>query len=521
MENAARAGKPATLIKAAIALTWLILFALLLKRDIFIATLDPGESATLQQAQREEYQGIYFQDKKIGFVASTFEGHEDRTVTMTQKAKMNLNVAGSQHLIDLRLTAKLAADNRLQNFTLSFQSPFYRMRADGKADGNRVAFTLSTGSTTIKDSLNLDAPPMLSTSRRAFLLQKDLEVGEKIRIPWFDPLSLTGKDSVIEYRGKEKILIHGRVQNLHHFVEVLSGARVNSWIDDEGDVLKEESPAGFVFLKEAKFKALSGSEEGPELLSAVSPRLIGSMPRYETLASIQYRLRFPEDETFQLDSGRQRYTSGLLTIDLEVLPDPAMENKPCPQPEKYLAATPAIQSDHPEIRRVAEKAIAGLSGNLAQARALAAYVHNHLEKRPVIGLPDALTTLATGQGDCNEHAVLFAALARASGIPCRIAAGVVFIKGSFYYHAWNEICIGGKWLSLDTTSNQLPADLSHIKFIEGETSEQMRIGALLGQLSIEPLPQPISPESTQNIQPRQKAPMPVENILQLTKEPEL
>jgi len=207
-----------------------------------------------------------------------------------------------------------------------------------------------------------------------------------------------------------------------------------------------------------------------------------------------------------------------LTIDLEVLPDPAMKNKPCPQPEKYLAATPAIQSDHPEIRRVAAETIADRSASLAKARALAAYVHNHLEKRPVIGLPDALTTLKTGRGDCNEHAVLFAALARASGIPCRIAAGVVFMKGSFYYHAWNEICIGGKWLSLDTTSHQLPADLSHIKFIEGETSEQMRIGALLGQLSIEPLPQPISPESTGNFQPRQKAPSSAENISQPPKE---
>jgi transglutaminase-like putative cysteine protease len=73
-----------------------------------------------------------------------------------------------------------------------------------------------------------------------------------------------------------------------------------------------------------------------------------------------------------------------------------------------------------------------------------------------------------------------------------MVAGVMFFKEAFYYHAWNEVCIDGQWLSLDTTINQLPADLSHIKFIEGGIKEQMRIGALLGQLSIEPLIDPVS-----------------------------
>ena len=48
-----------------------------------------------------------------------------------------------------------------------------------------------------------------------------------------------------------------------------------------------------------------------------------------------------------------------------------------------------------------------------------------------------------------------------------------------------EVCIDGDWLSLDTTKNQIPADVTHIKFVEGETSEQIKIGALLGQLEIE------------------------------------
>ena len=40
-----------------------------------------------------------------------------------------------------------------------------------------------------------------------------------------------------------------------------------------------------------------------------------------------------------------------------------------------------------------------------------------------------------------------------------------------------------------SASIQLPADLSHIKFIEGELQEQIKIGALINNLQIEPLHQ--------------------------------
>ena len=96
-----------------------------------------------------------------------------------------------------------------------------------------------------------------------------------------------------------------------------------------------------------------------------------------------------------------------------------------------------------------------------------AKVKKNIEKRD---LPDALTTLAERQGDCN--------------------AGVTRQRDAFYYHAWNEVCLGNRWVSIDTTTNQFPADLTHLRFIVGEMQEQVRIGALLGTLTIEPLGSP-------------------------------
>ena len=82
-------------------------------------------------------------------------------------------------------------------------------------------------------------------------------------------------------------------------------------------------------------------------------------------------------------------------------------------------------------------------------------------------IPNALQVLETRAGDCNEHAVLFAALARAVGLPARVVAGVVYADGAFLYHAWDEVWLGSGWLSVDPTFDQMPVDATHVKLVEG------------------------------------------------------
>jgi transglutaminase-like putative cysteine protease len=191
----------------------------------------------------------------------------------------------------------------------------------------------------------------------------------------------------------------------------------------------------------------------------------------------------PEGTDFDLDKDRQSLEGDILTIQKKSLPGPGVNA--CNGFPEELASTPYIQTKNLRITKLAQK-VAGEEGNdLSRVKVLAEWVFENLEKRPVLGIPDALSTLNTKMGDCNEHAALFAALARNAGIPTRIASGVTFFEGAFYYHAWNEVCLDNSWYSVDTTKNQFPADLSHIKFVEGETDKQIKIAALLGKLKIE------------------------------------
>ena len=106
---------------------------------------------------------------------------------------------------------------------------------------------------------------------------------------------------------------------------------------------------------------------------------------------------------------------------------------------RYLAPEPFIESDAPEIVAEAEAAVRGVTGTRARAERLTRYVNALLEKKPTVSLPSAREVLRTKVGDCNEHTALYVAMARALGIPARIAVGLVYVHGAFYYHAWPEV----------------------------------------------------------------------------------
>ncbi len=87
-------------------------------------------------------------------------------------------------------------------------------------------------------------------------------------------------------------------------------------------------------------------------------------------------------------------------------------------------------------------------------------------------------------GDCNEHAVLFAALARAAGVPTQIEAGLVYLNDRFYYHAWNSVFLD-RWVTVDALMNQFPADVTHIRFTRGGPEKQLDLMGVIGNINLE------------------------------------
>ncbi|MCX5822641.1 MAG: transglutaminase-like domain-containing protein, partial [Deltaproteobacteria bacterium] len=146
-----------------------------------------------------------------------------------------------------------------------------------------------------------------------------------------------------------------------------------------------------------------------------------------------------------------------------------------------------IQSDHPKIRQKVAEIVGPGDPDGVKADKLVAWVYKNLEKRPVLSVPNALETLENRVGDCNEHAVLLAAFARAAGLPAEVEAGVVYLRGRFFYHAWNVIYLRdrGGWVTADAVLGQMPADVTHIRFVRGDADRQLDLVGLIGRLKLE------------------------------------
>src|SRR5207244_8373563 len=100
--------------------------------------------------------------------------------------------------------------------------------------------------------------------------------------------------------------------------------------------------------------------------------------------------------------------------------------------------------------------------------------------------PSAARVLETARVDCNEAATLFVALARSTGLPARTVAGLIYLNGRFYYHAWAEVYLND-WIAVDPTFDQFPADAAHIPITTGGLARQVELVPLIGRLKLEVL----------------------------------
>ena len=133
-------------------------------------------------------------------------------------------------------------------------------------------------------------------------------------------------------------------------------------------------------------------------------------------------------------------------------------------------------SNNPEIIHAAQKIVLGSPNQQETVKRITKFVYRHISNKNYNhGNMSAGEVLRTKSGDCTEHSALFAALSRAAGIPAKMVYGVVLnANGEFFFHNWNEAFADGKWITVDSTFNLIPADSSRITLIYGGSDSRSR-----------------------------------------------
>ncbi len=457
---------------------WLVMMALQARRQMPApaTALDELPATRAGATQTDEWFGVYQAGRKIG--------HTHRTAMRTpdgwrhaDESRFVLALMGSPQPLTTSLITDTDATGVLRRVRFSLVSPAATFSASGESDGRRLIVRYGTGGSTQEMVLPLDTPIRLPATLRPRIAAARPAAGTAVEHAIFSPLGLRPERVRTVVEGDDTV--DGRPAL--RLLEEHRGLAARVWIDAEGHVLREEGGMGLELRAEPRAVALAGVDVAPPLDLALATRvpLAGAIARPRERATLALRVRGDGALRIPEDPPRQRMRDGVLRIVREDLP--AAPAPDTPLPARWIAPSPFIESDAPAIVSRA-RAIAGDDGDpAARARRLLAWVHGHITPEPAMTVPSARDVLRTRRGDCNEHAVLLAALARAAGVPARVVAGLVHTGDGFAWHAWNELWLGA-WVSADAVFDQLPADATHVKLVEGGPERHLELAELVGRL---------------------------------------
>lgn len=399
--------------------------------------------------------------------------------------KMTLAMAGKEQQVQSRSEAYTGPDLTLDNFSFVFSAEDQSFAVKGRVAGNTLWIT-APGSDEER-SMELTGPVYPSSALGRMVIVRKFAKDSTYKVPVFDAAVMGVSLAEVKVLGREKVKAGGREYDALKFTTRMAKAEVTSWIDDKGMAIVETSPPGIRSVRTTADQILKAEPEGEkfDVLTVFRVPVDTMIPERKTVNRLKLEITGIDPKEYGLDGpGQQVLGTDPLVVDIRT---PDVPDGPVALPVvaegDYLKPTVSIQCDAPEVKAKLGEAIGAEKDGIAAVRKLTSWVFTVVEKQPTASFPNALDVLKTMRGDCNEHAVLFAALARAAGIPTRIAVGLLHMNRAFYYHAWNEVYLG-KWIPVDATFGEFPASALHLKLAQGELTEQAEILGLVGTIGI-------------------------------------
>jgi transglutaminase-like putative cysteine protease len=493
---------------------WLVGLGLLVRREYFQPRLERLAEAGHRVAPGAVYYGVMQGPRLIGFASSTVDTSES-SITVNDYVVADLPIGGKPRRASARSDVTLSRALRMRKFNLSIHAEGPAINATGTIDGDSV-LVLSIASGKDKPEtqrIALSGPILLPTLiPLAIALGDGAKVGRHYVLPVFDPSIMAPRDLGLDVRAESLFVVDDsavvdsatsrwrgvKPDTIRAWqVTPQSKSGFSGWIDDQGRIVQttqlglelRRMPYEVAFANWRADAARDVVTSDRDILETTA--IAANKRMSKRVDALRVRLSNVDLSGYDLTGQRQRLTGGdTLTISSDS-PDAMVAKYKLPLGGRALDSAntrpePLIQSGNLEIQRLAKRLMGPDRDPRIAAENINAWVHDSIADRVTFGVPNALQVLKTRTGDCNEHTQLFVALARAIGLPARIAAGLAYVDGKFYYHAWPEVLLGD-WVAVDPTFGQFPADAAHIRFVIGGLPRQTELLRLMGNLQIDVL----------------------------------
>ncbi|NIN09942.1 MAG: hypothetical protein GTN62_00865 [Gemmatimonadales bacterium] len=501
------------LLALAIVALWVVAVGWLVRREYFRPQAELLADAALAVPPGATYYRLELSGQQIGFASSKVDTLPD-TIRVQDQMLLRIPALGRVQRVEARTDANLTRTMRLRSFDASLRGEDVRFGVHGEVSGDSL-LSVEVASADSRQQLKvpLERPIVLPGLMPLNLtFGGDLAVGKSYSVRLFDPLQLDERDINVTVTGESTFVVPdsaafqedtglwvaARWDTLHawRIKQETAGLEVEAWIDDLGQIVRATTPMGFAMERTAFEIAFENfrRREDVELAADLGSDLIRQTAiasnvslSQEALAELRIRLGGVDLSGFDLSGGRQQLLGDTLVVRREV-GDVLAPAYRLPARDsilaEYLKPGPLVQSDDRRIEAQARQIVGRVRNPARAAELLNQWVYDELDKRITVSVPSAVEVLASRRGDCNEHTVLYVALARAAGIPTRTAAGLVYVDGRFFYHAWPEVYLGG-WVAVDPTFGQFPADAAHLRFTIGGLARQTELIRLIGRLTLD------------------------------------
>jgi len=450
---------------------------------------------------------VMMDGKKVGRSIATFKIEKGQALTNV-KMTMTLSRGGMEITISVDTLEIETPDGKPLGFKLTIsQGPLGQIVTQGKVgDDGKLNVEMNVAGMAQKKTMPWPKDALMSHGRMIVERKAGLKPGTKISTTVFDPTTLSPMTAESVVGKKTKVDLLGRMVLLTEIKSVMQSARgkidTTSYVDDEFIPLKSITPAmGMkIELIDCSPEVAMASNETLDLISKVILSSPTSLTKKALAGPLVYQIKPTSSESTPefLDEGNQSVkTAKDKTTTLTIRPTPAATKAPLVYRGKDKTALEAlkpssyVQSDNKKIKALAKKAIGNAKDAATAATRIEQFVRGYIKKKNLsVGYATAAEVAQSREGDCTEHAVLTAALCRASGIPSRVVMGLAYVesfgdhRNVFGPHAWNQAYIGGKWVGLDSALDGFNTGHIALACGDGISDAMFRVVNTIGNFKI-------------------------------------
>lgn len=466
---------------------------------VFASPLALPEEET---GRKNEWFLVYLQGKPAGYFFLREVDLEAGGVETFHRMRLRISRAGEITELDTSITIREKSSGEIVDFISVEKMGGGAQVKRGKVNGRSLELTIGNpGDASPRKLVQPFDPRAVGPHAVDTILRNRLEnQGDRVEVIVFAPDALQCAQQVSVAGPLEELILPGGEKRTLRRVDtrlaIPPGISMTTWIDQGGDLIKSAMPIMGLEVVRTTRKAVLAEKfaSPPEVFVSSSLRLAQPLPskREEIVYRLRAKKTAPESLTLNATDAaghtlQKHAVDGSWRIRVRTVIPTRRITRPVAATARlrpFLTANAYIESDDEKLAHRARLTVGSETDAWTAARKLELWVHDNIRTKNLeTAFATAREVFESRAGDCTEHSVLLAAMARAVGIPSRVVAGLTYYRQSFVGHMWTEVWIG-EWVALDATVGKGRVEADHIGFTTSALGEASIASVLLGLIPV-------------------------------------